>query len=384
MGKFRKRRQIVGLAVAITVIAVMVTGCSDQGRLFPDHRTALRERIGNTGLFSSPGSFETYEKTTETIGAEENVREICVDTSLVDVKIYSAKEKGKFVSDGEILIEKNTGKKSPDIDVYAKNGVLNIVQAANQENMEFPYNSEVFIYLPENMYLENIYAEGEDGNIEVTGNLSVGKMTIELASGDIDIVGNVSITSDLYIETVNGMMDIETVTCGGSLNLYTESGDIEFSGSVQEDMSVKTEDGDVVVSGTMCKNLKVNTRIGRIELDDVSCNGRLALYSESGDIEFSGDSKGKLTVETGDGDIDVSDTVADDLTLLSRVGHVSVSLSGNAWDYNYDISSEYGDLYLNGENYSDIPNTLKKQNNVSGNKITISTESGDIDIETEE
>lgn len=321
MKNFKKRYRMIWLAAAIAGIAGTLTGCSGFGTLFPDGRI-LRGGLGNSEDWV-PGN--VYEKTVETIGAEENIRTICVDSSLVDVKIYSAKEKGKSVSDGEILMEKNVGKKSPDVDVYAENGVLNITQP-EQEKQDFPYNSEVFIYLPENIELENICVEGEDGDIEISGNLSIGKMTIELTSGNLDLIGNVSITSDLSVETITGMIEIDRVTCSG----FPE------------------------------------------------------LCSESGDIEFSGDVAGKLTAQTGRGDIDVYDTATDHMALTSCVGHISVSLDGDARDYNYDISSENGDLDLNGEVSSGILNTVKKKNNWSGRKIAVSTESGDIEIETEE
>lgn len=379
MKNFKKRYRMIWLAAAIAGIAGTLTGCSGFGTLFPDGRI-LRGGLGNSEDWV-PGN--VYEKTVETIGAEENIRTICVDSSLVDVKIYSAKEKGKSVSDGEILMEKNVGKKSPDVDVYAENGVLNITQP-EQEKQDFPYNSEVFIYLPENIELENIYAEGEDGDIEISGNLSIGKMTIELTSGSLDLIGNVSVTSNLSVKTITGMIEIDHVSCSGSLNLYSESGDIEFFGNTQGNMSAETGDGAILISGSMRGDLKVDTCIGKIELDDVSCNGRLSLYSESGDIEFSGDVAGKLTAQTGRGDIDVYDTATDHMALTSCVGHISVSLDGDARDYNYDIASESGDLDLNGEVSSGILNTVKKKNNWSGRKIAVSTESGDIEIETEE
>lgn len=441
MEKFKKRSTMIGLAAAITVMACTLSGCSDQKGLFTN-RTILKERMGNTGFLSGKSGDEIYEKSTETIAAEENVREIYVNTSLVDVIICPAKQKGKSVPEGEILIEKNIGQNTPDVDVSVKNGILDIVQAAEQGNRKILYNSIVYVYLPEDIELENIDIDGKDGDMEIDGDLSVGKMSVELASGDIDIVGNVSISSDLHIETVNGTTEIETVSCGGSLNLYTESGDIEFFGNVQENMSVKTGDGDVMISGTVHGVLQVNTCIGRIGLDDVTCSKNLDLYSDSGDIEFSGNVQGNMSVETGNGDVIVSDTVdgtlqvntcigkielddvifsgsldlysdsgdiefsgeaegalkaetgsgdididgiaGDDLTLTTCVGNVSVNLEGNAWDYNYDISSESGNLYLNEEFYSESPNIIKRQNNVNGDKITVSTESGDIDIEIEE
>lgn len=437
MGNFKKARHIMMLAVAVTALTGTVAGCAGQGNISSARKASLGERLGLVGSLDT-----AYETSREMIGTDANVEDIYINSSCVDVKICSAREAGKSVPDGKILIEKKVGQHTPDVDVSVENGVLNIMEPVNKTQKTISNNSMVSIYLSETTELKNISVE-DSGDLELSGKLTLETMTIDTAYSYIDIIGNLNVTSDVSVKTELGDINIEQIICGGSLNLNTDSGDIECFGKIQGDLSAETGGGDILVSGTVTGNTMLSTYLGFIELDDITCSGNLSMNTGSGDIEFSGNIVGSLTAETEGGDITASDTTAgnveantyigtinledvscdgsltlytgsgdievsgetkgtlnakteggdiyatctpkDDVTLLTSHGYVSVSLSGNVPDYNYDLFSGGGDIYLNDETASSgIRSKVKMQNDINAPSITVSTDAGDITIETEE
>ena len=379
MRNFKKARHIIMLAVVITALTGTVTGCAGQGNTSSARKASLGERLGLVGSLDT-----VYETSREMIGTDANVEDIYINSSCVDVKICSAKEAGKSVPNGKILIEKKVGQHTPDIDVSVENGVLNIVRPVNQTKKIISNNSMVSIYLSDTTELKTISIE-DSGDLELSGMFTLEKITIDTAYSYVDIIGNLNVTSDVSMKTELGDIDIDQIICGGKLSMVTESGDIEFSGDIVGSLTAETGSGDIAASDTTAGTVEANTGMGKINLEDVSCNGSLALYTESGDIEFSGETAGLLNAKTGGGDIYVSCAAEDDLTLLTSHGYVSVSLSGNIPDYNYDLFSGGGDIYLNDETASSgIRSKVKMQNDVNAPTISVSTDAGDITIETEE
>ncbi len=109
--------------------------------------------------------------------------------------------------------------------------------------------------------------------------------------------------SELHFESSSGDLEIEGGIAFGTVRAFSDSGDIEFSGEAKTTLLARTNSGDVSLE---------NARVGGVQIK-----------SDSGDIEFeSVAAEENIELRTNSGDISIERTTAKDIIAVSDSGKV--------------------------------------------------------------
>lgn len=159
------------------------------------------------------------------------------------------------------------------------------------------------------------------GNIEVIG--LGGAVSLSSTSGEVRAE---ELTSGLIVNTASG--DVVLNDIAGELQVGTISGDVQLSDGRVEPASVNTTSGNVELEGVVGA-LQVGTVSGDISVHDASAIN-LNLSSTSGEIDYAGGlAAGASSVSTISGDIDLR--LPEDSAFKLEASSVSGEIS-NAFD----------------------------------------------------
>ena len=193
-----------------------------------------------------------------------------------------------------------------DITVDAgADGKLTIRQRARTASAGFFFNrglsaADVELTLPRRRW-ESIQASTVNGDIELDGDESVGTLSVQTVSGDVD--GCVGWCEQLSVHAVNG--DLAWRGGADRARLESVSGDIEAEGHF-DSLEVTSSSGDVEFTGDCGANhIKCSSISGDIGVESDVLPLSMELSSKSGDIEARIPDSGPFTVQcrTISGDI---------------------------------------------------------------------------------
>lgn len=162
---------------------------------------------------------------------------------------------------------------------------------------------EIFVYLPQTEY-EALYVKGVSGAIDIPKDFGFKEAEIRSTSGDVRFTA--SVQNELSIETVSGNLYVGDVS-PKSLKLHSTSGDAKISSvNVESDLTAETVSGDVTLMECDADSLRVKTTSGdvsgillteKIFITDTSSGdinvpnsasgGRCEITTVSGNIEFT-------------------------------------------------------------------------------------------------
>ena len=227
------------------------------------------------------------------------------------------------------------GKRITYTTLAEENGVLTVEQ--RQEftliaEFNLSENNNAKFYLPiDRVY--NIRIETDTADVLLDGSANaLDNLNITTETGDILLRGGLTVTDTVTIKVDTGDVFIQNDLSAPSIDIQTHTGDVSLKDTITaEDISVRTSTGDVRLGNLSGNGLIVNTRTG-----DVACYANTVLDFTS--LEFK--------VGTGD---------------------VSLCLAGTYMDYNADVKTSTGDVFLAG--YPDDRNPRR---------LLIRTSTGDI------
>lgn len=116
-----------------------------------------------------------------------------------------------------------------------------------------------------------------------------------------------------------------------------------------------------VPEGVTLKELDLNTGLGDIMVYEISVKD--------------------LEIDTSLGDIHVEQVTFDDADVYSSLGDVYIMLNGSQTDYNYDLATSLGVVYVNGEGYENLTSGSYKKNNKTKKDLEVESSLGDIIVE---
>ncbi len=187
-------------------------------------------------------------------------------------------------------------------------------------------------------------------------------------------------SGDIYMRGVSGRSmkvsstsgDIELSDMAGPLEVSCTSGDIEIDDIVGE-LEAGTTSGDIEVSGLQGDS-EVGSTSGDIEI--VNFQGDLWAHATSGEIDLRR-GRGALKLKTTSGNIDgYGLEITGDIELRASSGDISLELTNDLRDLNFDLESSSGDLRV-GSRRADDEMYIK---NGDGFWVRGETSSGDLDI----
>jgi DUF4097 and DUF4098 domain-containing protein YvlB len=251
---------------------------------------------------------------------------------------------------------------------------------------------------------------------ELTGGLSVtasnGRITAEninaedaaisLSSDFGDITTDTIAGKDVTIKSTNGAMTLNQVEASGKLEARSDFGDLEIKAGTAGILDVHTSNGKVLVEDfNVSGPATVSSDFGDLTFVDVRTKG-MDLKTQNGRVTING-AQGRIKAQSSFGDVEVS---AEDaiVTLISDNG--KVSFNGTLVDGEHTLQTDFGDINLTlpadialnfdlktdfGKIKSDLPVTISGDLdekhwigtiNGGGLKLTVSTQNGNITIQT--
>lgn len=232
------------------------------------------------------------------------------------------------------------------------------------------------ICLPENL-LSSLRVQTVSGDIRSTVSFTdCDDLSVSTTSGDIFFPALEG--ESLTLSSTSGNIGLERVS-GEKLNISTTSGDIQLE-RLEGNASLSGTSSNVAI-GNASGSIDISTVSGDIRLD--SLNAAFRFNTTSGEITVSdGTGWGRATTVSGDIRISLAE-LTDGLTLSTTSGDVSLALP-EAFSYTLDFDSASGEC---NTFFDDVLSFSKKGNQVNGqygnnagNKLNISTVSGDLNI----
>lgn len=215
----------------------------------------------------------------------------------------------------------------------------------------------ITIYVPAGCKLKDITLRNSSGDISLD-NLSAGSVSINATYGTVDMSTVTSASLDIRVETGDiCMSDINT----GALHIFGSYGDWLMKRiTASEETTIKLQTGSLDIVDSSLNDIQVRNSYGDITGDNVSVTN----------ADFS--------LETGS--CRMRDILFDTLSVDSTFGDVDLKTTLPESDCSFDLSTSYGDVYVNNE---DMGTKYKFNAPSEQNKsVTISCSSGDINVNT--
>ena len=183
----------------------------------------------------------------------------------------------------------------------------------------------------------------------------------------------VRVTSD-YGEQVLEQITADAVT------LKNETGDISVDRMTGKTLNAESMYGAITLYAvTMDNSIRAEGESETIQMKQVK-TGQLDIVNESGSVKGNQVEINKGNLELDYGDCDIAQFTAQDVTVANESGEITLELTGKAEDYSMSLKTDYGQVYINGEDRgSDI--TLERDK--AENRLEINSESGNVTIKTQ-
>lgn len=241
-------------------------------------------------------------------------------------------------------------------------------------------STEILIYLPQREY-ESLTVQSSAGDVTVEPEFTFSTVDILTNTGDIQL--SAQVTQALNISTDTGDTKIEHAT-PHSLSADSSTGDIAIlSATVTDGIRIETDTGKVKLSDTQCAHMTMESNTGDIFCQNVNITDLLQIETDSGDVALTdtqcgalltmtttGDLtcramlvQGHLAIETDAGDVTFYDCDAATLSIQTDTGDVSGSLLSEKL---FHIETDTGTVH--------VPHST------SGGICEIRTDTGDIEL----
>ena len=170
-----------------------------------------------------------------------------------------------------------------------------------------------------------------------------------------------------------------------ALKIYDDSGDVSVTGTNAANMDISLDYGDLTLKESSSSSLKLTLDGGDLELKDTETEA-FTLYSAYGDSTIENFKCDTAKIQLDSGSLYLDAAKLSSLSCNSEYGDVDLYLPEKLETYTFDITAEYGQIYLpenapkghyrdrdDSEEYYQTDGTEQKL-------IRIYADSGDIDI----
>lgn len=205
---------------------------------------------------------------------------------------------------------------------------------------------KITVYLPEQSY-HSLHIQSQSGNIALNSVQVQGSVDLKTNSGNLQLEDLTA--QDLTVETTSGNITLKAI-------------------KAQDRLDVKSNSGTLRLEDVITKELVCATTSGDITLNTVKAQGRLDLKSNSGTLRLENVIAQELICATTSGDIWFKDSDAGMLEIYSNSGCVKGNLLS---EKKFEVSTNSGSV--------DVP-----YSNADAGLCAITTTNGDIALRISE
>ena len=278
-------------------------------------------------------SAPAYETNTHELS--EEFESISVDTSVADVAFVLSEE-------GKVVCYES---QSAGHTVTIEGGVLTIKEVDESEWYDhigiFTDAPTVTVYLPLGEYTALTVRE-HTGDVTLPNAFTFESIDILTNTGDVQ--NGACAKGMISVETDTGDVTMEKVSAG-ALEILTATGDVSLSDmSVQGDAEIRVSTGRVEMRDMQCQNLISGGDTGDMLLEDTVAAEMFSVESGTGDVEFVRCDAAEISVTTDTGNI--TGSLREDKIFLAQsdTGDVDVPASSGAGKC--QLTSDTGDIRI--------------------------------------
>ena len=264
----------------------------------------------------------------------ENFENINIETSTADIKFIISEDNTK------VECYENVKRKHK---VEVKDNTLYIQELDERkwyEYISFTFKSPILnVYLSQTQF-NNLVIHADTSKVNVAKDFSFNSIDIKTDTGDID--NYASCAENMTIKASTGDITVDNVSCK-SLSLSVSTGRVEAKNIIcSEDVKIKVSTGKTILTNLKCKNLSSDGDTGNITLNNVIASENIDIERSTGDVKFVDSDGGNIYVETDTGR--VSGTLLTDKIFITRTdtGRVNVPNSTNGG--RCEIKTDTGDI----------------------------------------
>lgn len=297
------------------------------------------------------------------------------------------------ISDGDIKIEPSDHygisyyMREDHFDYEVKDNTLTVNQgnAYSDNNIRWLFFSGMFVssnsyeqewvtlYVPKEVYFQEIAVKNAYGDASVSG-LMGDKISINLSSGEVEVRDVTA--EDFTLKADYGDVSIEQLS-GADMKIGMSSGKLEAEKVTGSNLEVKNSYGDISLEEIVLEEAAdIKASSGTITLDKMEVP-ELEVKNSYGDTRGEGLMASFVDMSLSSGDCILKEFDTDDVEIRSSYGSVRLDMVKSLDDYEYDLRTDYGDVYIEEDNVGD---SYRDSNNSGDNLIDISCSSGDIEI----
>lgn len=228
--------------------------------------------------------------------------------------------------------------------------------------------------------LSDIIAESAElnqgyGDLEMQ-ECEIAKLAVENEGGTCSLSGLQA--EEAAVTACYGELALEQVRAD-QVTLTNESGGIRVDGLTGKTMAVENEYGGITLNEVVMEtSIRAEQENETLRMDQVKA-GQIEIINENGDLEGSGVEISTGNFELSYGECNISGFSAKDVKITNESGEINLELTGEEEDYSMLLKTEYGEVYVNGE---DRGSDMTLERDKAGNRLELTNEDGNITIRT--
>lgn len=336
---------IITLIVILSLLAVsatifLVSALASGGKMNKEWNLGI-----NMGFMDEKNLQIRKEEEFDLTGMEE----VRVKLASSDVHIYKS-ENGKLK-----VVQKSSNEPEQD-ELFCSNITNNTISIIENLKVKFKFFSfgtswsSYDIYVPEE-YVGNLTIQTASGSIQIATNLNTNNLTLKSTSGSLKVEKDLTLKENLNLQTTSGSIKIEGKQTANNGTLKSTSGSIQIDKQTEitQVLTISTVSGSIKSEELITANSsKISSTSGSIKLACLITEKDSSFSTVSGGIQLS-DFKGYGTLSSTSGSIRVANfDIIGDTNIKSTSGKIELTMAKNANCDIYDKTTS-GSVHISND-----------------------------------
>lgn len=198
-------------------------------------------------------------------------------------------------------------------------------------------------------------------------------------SGNVDFQQIQAKEAELTLDY--GNLNFENFT-GDTFHLTMDSGNLDFGTISCNDLTIKNEYGNVTgdsLTASTSGSIKLDS--GNLETQQLT-SSTFSLTNDYGNTDIYSFTSSNSTFSINSGNLSLEDADFETVDIRNEYGNVDLELRQDLTDFNYDLSTEYGDIHVDNKRMqpNDDEECTYKKDNGKDRDIEIFCDSGNINV----
>lgn len=211
---------------------------------------------------------------------------------------------------------------------------------------DIPEN-RIDIYYPSGTPFQAVKIFNEYGDTQLN-EIAADTLTLDMHSGDAALENICAQNMNFKVDYGNLALTCPQDFQGEQAVFTLHSGDLSIIGlSCKKEIKIQSEYGDFTGKRILGNNFQVKSYSGDMEMTDIQSD-KMTVSNDYGDVHLQMLTTQALQIDSSNGDITMSGNLGTNTTVTSRNGDIELEIAGEKSAYEYILSSQYGELFVNG------------------------------------